>query len=132
MDKVIIERLPETREIDGVKRWNEERGEFAQISYREDIGHVAIFELKKGLYRGSHFHKEKEEVFYVVSGKIRAIFMDIDTKEREEHILEKGHKIRVETGVAHIFYGLDDALVVEYSPQYYDKRDAYPVDFYKK
>jgi len=34
--------------------------------------------------------------------------------------------------VAHIFYGLDDALVVEYSPQYYDKRDAYPVDFYKK
>lgn len=128
MDKVFIEKLPETKEIDGAKRWNEERGEFAQISYREDIGHVAIFELKKGHFRGSHFHKEKEEVFYIVSGTIRSIFMDMDTKERKEHILEKGHRIRVQTGTAHIFYGIDDALVVEYSPQYYDKKDAFPVD----
>lgn len=129
MDKVIIERLPETKEIDGAKRWNEERGEFAQISYREDIGHLAIFELKRGHFRGSHYHREKEETFYVVGGVIRAIFMDIDTKEREEQILEKGHKIRVKTRVGHIFHGIDDALVVEYSPQYYNKRDAYPVDF---
>lgn len=129
MNKVFIERLPETKEIDGAKRWDEERGEFAQISYREDIGHVAVFELKKGHFRGSHFHKAKEEVFYIVSGTIRAIFMDTKTKERTEHILEKGHRIRVQTGEAHIFYGIDDALVVEYSPQYYDKRDTYPVDF---
>ena len=132
MDRVIIEKLPETKEIDGVKRWNEERGEFAQISYREDIGHVAVFELKQGHYRGSHFHKEKEEVFYIVSGTIHAILMDTDTKERREHVLAKGHRIRVRTGVAHIFHGIDDALVVEYSPQYYDKRDTFPVDFYKK
>lgn len=129
MNKVFIERLPETKEIDGAKRWDEERGEFAQISYREDIGHVAVFELKKGHFRGSHFHKEKEEVFYIVSGTIRAIFMDMDTKKREEYVLEKGHRIRVRTGVAHIFYGIDNALVIEYSPQYYDKRDTYPVDF---
>ncbi len=129
MNKVFIERLPETKELDGAKRWDEERGEFAQISYREDIGHVAIFELKKGHFRGSHFHKEKEEVFYIVSGTIRAIFMDMDTKKREEYVLEKGHRIRVRTGVAHIFYGIDNALVIEYSPQYYDKRDTYPVDF---
>jgi dTDP-4-dehydrorhamnose 3,5-epimerase-like enzyme len=129
MDRISIERLPETKEIDGAKRWNEERGEFAQISYREDIGHVAVFELKKGHFRGSHFHKEKEEVFYIVGGTIRAIFMDMDTKEQEEHILEKGHRVRVKTGAAHIFYGIDDALVVEYSPQYYDKRDTYPVEF---
>lgn len=132
MNKIFIERLPETKESDGAKRWDEERGEFAQISYREDIGHVAVFALKKGHSRGSHFHKEKEEVFYIVSGTIRATFMDMDTKEREEYILEKGHKIRVQIGVAHIFYGINDVLVVEYSPQYYDKRDTYPVDFYKK
>jgi len=129
MNKVFIERLPETKEMDGAKRWSEERGEFAQISYREAIGHVAVFELKEGHFRGSHFHKEKEEVFYIVSGTIRAIFMDMETKERTEHILGKGHRIRVQTGVAHIFYGIDGALVVEYSPQYYDKCDAFPVDF---
>ncbi len=129
MDRISIEKLPETKEIDGAKRWSEERGEFAQISYREDIGHVAVFELKKGHFRGSHFHKEKEEVFYVVGGTIRAVFLDMDTREREENILGKGNKIRVRTGVAHIFYGISDALVVEYSPQYYDKRDAYPVEF---
>ncbi len=129
MNKVFIERLPETKEMDGAKRWSEGRGDFAQISYREDIGHVAVFELKEGHFRGSHFHKAKEEVFYIVGGTIRAVFMDMETKERAEHILEKGHRIRVRTGVAHIFYGIDDALVVEYSPQYYDKGDAFPVDF---
>jgi len=129
MDRVSIEKLPETKEIDGAKRWNEGRGEFAQISYLEEIGHVAVFELKRGYSRGSHFHKEKEEVFYVVSGRIRAAFMDVDTGKREEHVLEKGHRIRGRTGVAHIFYGVDDALVVEYSPQYYDKKDTHPVDF---
>jgi mannose-6-phosphate isomerase-like protein (cupin superfamily) len=86
MKKIIIEKLPETKNIDGAKRWEDAKGEFVQISYREDIGHVAFFELRKGQFRGNHYHEKKEEVFYIISGKIRAIFADIDTFEREEQI----------------------------------------------
>ena len=128
MKKITIEKLPETKEIDGAKRWEDAKGEFVQISYREDIGHVAFFELKKSQFRGNHYHEKKEEVFYIVSGKIRAIFVDLDTSEREERMLTKGDKVLVPTRMGHIFHGLEDATVVEYSPQYYNKDDAFKID----
>ena len=93
MENLTIEKLPETKEIEGVKRWEDAKGEFVQISYRENIGHVAFFELKKGQFRGNHYHEKKEEVFYIISGKIRAVFADIDTSEKEERILTKGDKV---------------------------------------
>jgi dTDP-4-dehydrorhamnose 3,5-epimerase-like enzyme len=128
MKKVIVEKLPEGKDIDGAKRWSEDKGEFVQISHREDIGHLAFFELKKGHVRGNHYHEKKEEVFYIISGKVRAIFFDIDSSEKEEQILTRGDKIKVATRIGHIFLGIEDALVVEYSPQYYDKEDAFRMD----
>ena len=125
MDKVIIERLPNTREVPGAKRWAEERGEFVQIAYQEEIRHLAIFEIKKGFFRGNHFHKEKEEIFYVFDGKIRATFMDMDTLQRDEKILDKGDRIRLKPRCGHIFRALKDTLVVEYSPQDFDPEDNY-------
>ena len=128
MKKVIVEKLPEGKDIDGAKRWSEDKGEFVQISHREDIGHLAFFELKKGHVRGNHYHEKKEEVFYIISGKVHALFVDIDSSEKEELILTKGDKIKVSTRVGHIFHGMEDTLVVEYSPQYYDKEDSVRMD----
>jgi dTDP-4-dehydrorhamnose 3,5-epimerase-like enzyme len=128
MKKVTVEKLPEGKDIDGAKRWSEDKGEFVQISHREDIGHLAFFELKKGHVRGNHYHEKKEEVFYIISGKVRAIFFDIDSSEKEEQILTRGDKITVATRTGHIFLGIEDTLVVEYSPQYYDKEDAFRMD----
>ena len=127
MDKVIIEKLPVTKNSAGAKRWTEEKGEFVQISHREEIRHLALFEIKKGFFRGSHYHREKEEVFYVVRGKIRARFVDMETNERGESILEEGDKIRIEPLCGHILHGLEDSMVVEYSPQFYDIEDNFRV-----
>lgn len=129
MKKVYIHSLPYTKEVEGAKRWDEDKGEFVQVSYRQEIRHLAYFELKKGFSRGSHYHEEKEEFFYVISGRIRAAFLDVDTGEREEHLLEKGQIINVKTRCAHMFYGVEDACVIEFSPQVYDKEDNFKVDF---
>jgi dTDP-4-dehydrorhamnose 3,5-epimerase-like enzyme len=129
MNGLTIEQLPETKDVDGAKRWDEERGEFVQISYRENIGHLAFFQIREGFNRGSHYHEKKEEVFYVVRGRIRATFRDLSNGETEEHILIRGQKIYVKPRCAHIFHGLEDTLVIEYSPQFYDKTDNYPADF---
>lgn len=129
MDKVKIEKLPETKFFDGAKRWTEGKGEFVQISYREDARHIAYFELKKGFSRGSHFHEHKEEVFYVIDGSIRGIFIDMENMETEEHEFHKGDKVRVMTGCAHVLYGIEDSHAIEYSNQYYDNEDAHPYDF---
>jgi len=128
MDKVTTEKLPDTKEIPGAKRWEEERGEFVQIAYREAIKHLAAFEIVKGFSRGNHYHEKKEEIFYVFQGKIKASFLDMDTLQKDERILEKGDKIRVKTRCGHLFYGLEDALVIEYSPQVYDKKDTYQIN----
>lgn len=128
MDKVIIEKLPVTKNITGAKRWTEEKGEFVQISYLEEIRHLALFEIKKGFFRGSHYHQEKEEIFYIFSGKIKAKFVDMETNERGESILEEGDKIRTKPLCGHIFHGLEDTVVVEYSSQFYDMEDNYKIE----
>ena len=128
MNKVTIEKLPSTKEIPGAKRWEEERGEFVQVAYEEAIRHLAAFEIGKGFSRGDHYHEKKEEIFYVFQGKIKASFIDMDTLQKQGRILEKGDKIRVKPRCGHLFYGLEDTLVIEYSPQVYDKEDSYKIN----
>ena len=127
MDKVVVERLPNTKEVQGTKRWDEERGEFAQIAYQEEIHHLALFEIRRGFSRGNHYHKRKEEIFYVAQGKLRVLLMDMDTFQREERVLEKGDKIRIKPLCGHALYGLGDTMVVEYSPQVYEVEDSYKI-----
>ena len=123
MEKVMIEKLPNEKERAGAKRWEEERGEFVQIAFQEEIHHLALFEIKRGFVRGNHYHQKKEEVFYIFQGKLKALFMDLDTSQKEERVLEKGDKIRIRPFCGHMFHGLEDTLVVEYSPQVYEMED---------
>jgi dTDP-4-dehydrorhamnose 3,5-epimerase-like enzyme len=128
MDKVLIEKLPATKNMIGAKRWEEERGEFIQISYKEEIRHLALFQIREGFSRGNHYHERKEEIFYVFSGRMKAIFLDMDSPQKEEHLLGKGDKIRIKPRCAHRFTGLEDTLVVEYSPQFFEPEDNFKVD----
>ena len=124
----MIEKIPETRDVPGTKRWMEERGEFVQVACNEEIRHLAVFEIRKGFSRGNHYHKRKEEVFYIFSGKLNATFMDMDTLQKEEAVLEKGYRLRLKPHCGHTFVALQDTLVVEYSPQVFDPEDSYKID----
>jgi dTDP-4-dehydrorhamnose 3,5-epimerase-like enzyme len=128
MEKVVIEKLPNQKEGLGAKRWEEERGEFVQIAYREEIHHLAIFEIRRGFVRGNHYHQKKEEVFYIFQGKLKAVFMDMDTRQKEERVLEKGDKIRIRPNCGHIFTGLENTVAVEYSSHVYEIEDNVRID----
>jgi len=52
----------------------------------------------------------------------------MDTFQEEERILKKGDKIRVKPRCGHLFYGLEDTLVIEYSPQVYDIEDNFKIN----
>jgi hypothetical protein len=95
MDKIFLEMLPVTNEGDGAKRWEEEKGEFAQICYGEEARHIALFTIRKGFWRGMHYHEKKEEIFYVAHGTVRAVVIDMGTDERVERLLTKGARLRV-------------------------------------
>jgi dTDP-4-dehydrorhamnose 3,5-epimerase-like enzyme len=128
MEKVVIEKILDKKGVQGPKRWEEERGEFVQIAYQEEIHHLAFFEIRRGFFRGNHYHRRKEEIFYVIKGKLSAAFMDMDDLQKEERIFEKGDKIRIKPRCGHVFYGLEDTFVVEYSPQVYEDEDNYKMD----
>lgn len=128
MERVRIEKVRVSKELTGVKRWMEKRGEFVQVAYSEEMRHLAVFEIRKGFWRGDHYHEKKEEIFYIFSGKIKASFVDLDNLECEEHVLEKGDRIRVMPRCGHRFEALEDTFVVEFSPQVYDPEDAYKLD----
>jgi dTDP-4-dehydrorhamnose 3,5-epimerase-like enzyme len=128
MEKVVIEKIPYAKKVQGVKRWGEERGEFVQIAYQEEIHHVVLFEIRKGFSRGDHYHRKKEEIFYIFNGKLKALFMDMENLQKEERVLEKGDKIRIKPFCGHLFYGLEDTLVVEYSPQVYEEEDRHKIN----
>jgi dTDP-4-dehydrorhamnose 3,5-epimerase-like enzyme len=128
MDKVQISPMPIGREHGGAKRWDEDRGEFIQVTYGEEVRHVALFQIRKGFTRGNHYHEKKDEGFYVVSGRIGVLFLDMDTGEQAERILEKGDCLRIAPRCGHLFEALEETWVVEYSPQAYDKADAFRID----
>jgi len=128
MKKVTIEKLPHAKGVQGAKRWEEERGEFVQIAYQEEIHHLALFEIRKGFSRGNHYHRKKEEIFYLFHGKLRALFLDMETLQKEERMFEEGDKIRIKPLCGHLFYGMEDTWVVEYSPQVYEEEDSYKIN----
>ena len=78
-----------------------------------------------GAWRGNHWHERKREEFYVIRGRLRALFEDMDTGERAETVLEQGDVLAIEPRCAHAFQALEYAQAIECSPFVFDAADAY-------
>jgi D-lyxose ketol-isomerase len=86
------------------KVWGEEHW----IVNRQYCGKKLV--LRKGFRCSLHFHKQKDEVFYVISGRV---------------LLEHGDGIA--PGVVHRFWGLEDAEIIEFSTHHEDE-DSYRIE----
>lgn len=78
--------------------------------------------IKNGYRCSLHFHKIKEESFYVLSGKI-LLEVEQDGK-RLLRIMEKGDIAHIEIGMLHRFTGLMDSEVMEFSTHHMEE-DSY-------
>ncbi len=68
-----------------------------------------------------HFHKIKDEVFYVQSGKIIVRYSEADDiKKCKSIILEKGDNFHVPKGLRHQMEALEDTELFEFSTQHFD------------
>jgi quercetin dioxygenase-like cupin family protein len=77
--------------------------------------------LKKGHRCSLHFHKVKDEVFYVIKGRVHLELAG------EEHVLEPGDHRHVPPNTAHRFSGLTDAEIIEFSTHHEDS-DSYRIE----
>ena len=79
----------------------------------------------KGKMCSWHFHKIKDETFYIQSGKIKLLWSyDDDISKANEIILEKGDKWHVKIGQRHRMIALEDTELFEFSTQHFDE-DSY-------
>ncbi len=81
----------------------------------------------KGKRCSWHYHKIKDEVFYIQSGKIELRYStDNDISKASTIILEKGDKWHVQTGQRHQMLALEDTELFEFSTQHFDE-DSYRI-----
>jgi quercetin dioxygenase-like cupin family protein len=75
-----------------------------------------------------HYHKIKDEVFYIHSGKLKVLYSyEEDIKKASETILEKGDNFHVPVGLIHRMVALEDTEMYEFSTTHYDE-DSYRVE----
>jgi len=74
--------------------------------------------LNKGFRCSMHYHKNKDETFYINKGKV---LMEIDN---EKKIMLPGDSVRLTQGMKHRFTGLEDSEIMEFSTHHEDE-DSY-------
>ena len=97
------------------KSWGEEHW----IVNRDYCGKKLV--LKKGHRCSLHFHKVKDEVFYVIKGRVYLELGD------EKVVLVPGDHRHVATGTVHRFTGLADSEIIEFSTHHEDS-DSHRVE----
>lgn len=77
--------------------------------------------FNKGKKCSYHYHKLKDETFYVQSGRVKLIYSDLDDIDRaKERILEKGDSFHISIGLRHRIIALEDSEVFEFSTEHFD------------
>ena len=82
----------------------------------------------KGKRCSWHYHKLKDEVFYVQSGKIKVYYSEKDNLQNAAAtILERGDNFHVYRGLRHQMVALEDTELFEFSTQHFDS-DSYRIE----
>lgn len=123
--KIEIEDLPVTEKFSRQKRLIQERGELALIEDGKTFRHLGYFSLRNGagFTRGGHYHNEKVEHFYVISGMLRVQLVDLESGKRWEVSLREGQRVTIHPKCAHRFIADQEAQVIEYYSTRYDPAD---------
>lgn len=94
----------------------------------DGIRHIAINVIKPGCIKGNHYHKLKNEYFYLASGQVVFTLENIKTKTIMVNTLSspmalaeipKNHAHKVQN------VGESDAVLIQMADQLYNNTDSY-------
>lgn len=83
-----------------------------------------ILKFVKGKHCSWHYHKIKDEVMYLQSGKLKVITgynEDINHISNSTFILSPGESFHVPIGLIHRMEALEDSELFEFSTQHFDE-----------
>ncbi len=95
------------------------------VNKPEYCGKLLFF--NKGKKCSWHFHKIKDEVFYLQSGKLLVKYSDDENLENaKELVLNAGDSFHVYIGLKHQMIALEDSELFEFSTQHFED-DSYRI-----
>jgi len=95
------------------------------VNKTEYCGKLLFFEKDKKC--SWHYHKLKDEVFYLQSGKLLVKYSDKDDIiEAKEYILLPGDSFHVYRGLRHQMLALEASELFEFSTEHFDS-DSYRI-----
>ena len=98
------------------KGWGWERW---VVNNEEYCGKLLFF--NKGKRCSWHYHRIKDEVFYLQSGKLMVYYSNNDDLEKAEQIvLHPGDNFHVYRGLRHQMVALEESELFEFSTQHFD------------
>lgn len=103
------------------------QGELAQFwDGPEPIYYMAFLELREGTIRGNHYHNNKREFFYVISGVVAVCLAAVDSDARQTINLGAGDMVDIGTGMAHAYKTEKSGAALEFSNALFDAEDVKP------
>lgn len=81
------------------------RGTIIQLVH-DGYKQINVITSKKGVFRGGHYHKNNDEVFYIISGKLEVLVND------EKCLFSSGDFFGIDAGDMHSFKFLEDSIIV--------------------
>ena len=86
-----------------------------------------LLHMIKGKQCSWHYHKLKDETFYLQEGKLLVRYSDEDDREKAvEVIMERGDKFHVYRGLRHQMFALEDSDLFEFSTRHFED-DSYRI-----
>jgi quercetin dioxygenase-like cupin family protein len=121
MEKPIVYNALECRECNVPKGWGHE-----VIFENNELYCGKLLVFKKGCKFSMHYHMIKDETWYVSEGEFIYRWIDTDTAEVNERILNVGDTVRQYPGQPHQLEAITDGTIYEVSTQHFDS-DSYRV-----
>lgn len=97
------------------------RGRLVQLVHEGYKQYNVIFS-KKDVERGNHYHKQNEEVFFVISGKFQ--LKTSDGEEEEVYEFKTGDMFLVPPHVMHSFFYEEDTWIASMYSKGVENRDG--------
>src|SRR3989344_1436796 len=84
-----------------------------------------LLSLNKGYQCSLHYHKDKDEMFFVTKGHVR-----LELEDNVVH-MRAGNFMRITPGSKHRFTGVEDSIIIEVS-SHHEESDSYRIENAKK
>jgi mannose-6-phosphate isomerase-like protein (cupin superfamily) len=100
---------------------------YEKIIVNNDLYCGKIIHIEKGRIGSFHYHKIKDETFYLLSGNVKIKYSDTDDfYNSKELVMYPGDSFRILPELRHQIIGIEESDIIEFSTEDMDE-DSYRI-----